>query len=260
MTTVSERQGANSVLGKIQLILDAFEPGDEPLSLTELSHRTGVAKSTMHRLTRDLVRWSVLERRGAHYRLGIRLFELGQRVSSRSILRDAARPHLRDLHRITGETVQLAVLDGLAVLCLDTASGQVPARAGVAARMPVHCTASGRTLLAFGSPWLLDEVLTLPMTRCTPRTVTAAGALTRELTRVRKSGYAVEYEQTRLGYLSVAIPLRGVTGATVGALSVTAPVHRADVPEYVRLLNGSGRRITREIVAIGHGGRVGAGR
>lgn len=254
-SAAGEAGGANSVLGKVQLILEAFGPDDDHLSLTELSRRSGVAKASVHRLAQELLRWGVLERRGGHYWLGIRLFEIGQRVPRQRILRDAARPYMEDLHQATNETIHLAVLDGLEVLYLDKVCGrrQVSPPSRVAGRMPVHCTATGKVLLAFGSPTLVEEVMARPMERRTPHTVAAPGVLAQELNRVRAAGYAVEYEQTRLGYLSVAIPLMGATGATVGAVSITAPVYRADVPKYAGLLAMVGGRITKTIAAIGFG-------
>src|SRR5439155_21949585 len=69
-------EGANSVLGKTRLILEAFELDDTDLSLSELSRRTGISKASVHRLSHELLEWGMLERSGAEYRLGMRAFEL----------------------------------------------------------------------------------------------------------------------------------------------------------------------------------------
>ena len=243
--------GMNSVLGKVQHILEAFGPDDEYLSLSEIARRSGVAKASVHRLGQELVRWGVLERRGSDYWLGMRLFEIGQRVPRQRILRDAARPYMEDLYQATGETVHLAVLDGLEVLYLEKIYGHGQVRPSrVAGRMPLYCTATGKALLAFGPRSIVDEVVALPMPRLTPHTVCAAGMLRQELTKTRDLGYALEWEQTRVGYMSLAIPLNGATGATMGALSVTAPIFRADVKKYVGLLDMVGRRITKTVSAL----------
>jgi DNA-binding IclR family transcriptional regulator len=246
---------ANSVLGKVQRILEVFGPDEENLSLTEIARRTGVAKASVHRLAQELLRWGVLERRGSDYRLGMRLFEIGQRVPRQRILREAARPYMEDLYQATNETIHLAVVDGLDVLYLEKVSGhgQVTRPSRVAGRMPLYCTATGKALLAFGPRTLVDEVVALPFERITPHTVAVPGHLLRELARAREVGYAVEREQTRMGFLSVAIPLRGPTGGTVGALSVTAPVFRADVDRYAGLLAMVSRRITKTITAMSPG-------
>ncbi|MCO1657309.1 IclR family transcriptional regulator [Pseudonocardia humida] len=247
--------GANSVLGKVRLILEAFGPDDEHLSLTEITHRSGVAKASVHRLAQELLQWGLLERRGSDYRLGMRLFEIGQRVPRQRILHDAARPWMEDLYQATGETIHLAVRDGLEVLYLEKVSGhgQITRPSRVAGRMPLHCTATGKVLLAFGPADVLDEVLGMPLERVTPYTVVAPGLLRQELARARDLGYALEQEQTREGFVSVAIPLVGASGATMGALSITAPAFRADVGKFAGLLAMVGRRIAKSVSALGQG-------
>ena len=238
---------SNSVLGKVQRILEAFGPDDETLSLSELSRRTGLAKASVHRLAQELVHWGLMERGRGDYRLGMRLFEIGQRVPRQRILREVARPFMEDLFQATNETVHLAVLDGLDVLYLEKVSGhsQVSRPSRVAGRMPLHCTATGKALVAFGPTALFDEVVSAPLQRVTPRTVVSPKLLAQDLQRARESGYAVEYEQTRIGYMSVAIPLAGSTGVTVAALSVTAPTARGNVERYAGLLNMVSRRVTK---------------
>src|SRR5215216_823321 len=136
-------QGANSVLGKARLILEAFEIDDIDLSLSELSRRTGVSKASVYRLGQELLDWGMLERSGTDYRLGMRAFELGARVPRFRLLRDALRPYMEHLHHSTKESVLLGVLDGLEVLYLEKIADSVQlARANrIAGRMPLHCTA-----------------------------------------------------------------------------------------------------------------------
>lgn len=166
------------------------------------------------------------------------------------ILRDAARPYLEDLFQATNETIHLAVPDGREVLYLEKVSGHRQAPSRVAGRMPMHCTATGKVLLAFGPRNLVEEVLASPLERRTPHTVIAPGVLLNELARARANGYAAEYEQTRVGYASVAIPLTGATGLTTGALSITAPTFRADVDKYAGLLAMVSHRITKTLSAM----------
>jgi DNA-binding IclR family transcriptional regulator len=258
MTTLSATRpdqpevAAKSVLAKVQRILEAFGPDDEHLSLTEIARRTGLAKASVHRLAQELLQWGLLERRGSSYWLGMRLFEIGQRVPRQRILREAARPYMEDLYHATNETIHLAVLDGLDVFYLEKVSGhgQITRPSRVAGRMPAYCTATGKVLLAFGPSSVFDEVATQPFERVTPHTVPGPGLLASELMRARQLGYAVEREQCRTGFLSVAIPLFSASGTTMAALSVTAPVFRADVPKYAGLLSMVSRRITRSISSL----------
>ncbi|MEV8225661.1 IclR family transcriptional regulator [Streptomyces sp. NPDC079167] len=248
---VNPQPARNSVLGKVQLILESFSHDDQRLSLSEIARRSGVAKASVHRLAQELLDWGVLERHGQDYRLGLPLFELGQRVPRQHILRDTARPYMEDLHQATRETVHLSIPDGLDVLYLEKVYGHgvVAWPSRVAGRMPLHGPATGKVFLAFGPASLLDEVLAAPLIRITPRTVSTPGALAAELERARSLGYVVESEQARLGHVSVAIPLHGATGSVIAAMSVTAPLHRAAPARYAALLREVSHRFTRSIGA-----------
>src|SRR5699024_9032436 len=220
--------GANSVLGKARLILEAFALDDVELSLTELARRTGISKASVHRLAQELLEWGMLERSGQEYRLGMRAFELGSRVPRFRVLRDAARPFMESLHLEFKETVHLAVLDGLEVLYLEkiAASTRATQPSRIAGRMPLHCTATGKVLLAFSSSTLIEGLLQRKLERLTPSTIVAPGLLVDHLRNVKTSGFAVEREETAAGYCSVAVPVFGPNRLLLGALSITAPTFR----------------------------------
>lgn len=262
MTAVLEALGRStppevgSVLGKVRAVLDCFGFEDVGLPLAELVRRTGLPKATVHRLAHDLVAWGLLERDPAGFRLGLLLFELGQRVPRQRVLRDAAMPHLEELFLLTRETVHCAVLDGLEVLYVEKVSGlravERPSR--VAGRMPLHCTATGKALLAFSPPELTEQVVRQGLVRRTSRTVTSAAQLRAQLEQVRQNGAAVEHEETRAGHSSVAAPVFGPSGVLAGALSVTAPTARMVVPR----LSAAVRRTAADVAAALQAGRDGA--
>ncbi len=229
MTTVAGDLATPSLLGRARAVLDAFGLDGPDLSLAELVPAVGLPKTTVFRLCQELVAWGFLERvEPSRYRLGLRLWELGQRVPRQRVLREAALTHLHDLLHTTRETVPCAVLDGTEVLYTDKLTlhhGQ-PQPSRVAGRLPLHCTATGKALLAHAPPRLVREVLAGPLHRRTRYTITAPGLLARQLADVRAGGVAVEREETRLGYLSVAAPVLGPGGLLLGAVSATARVHR----------------------------------
>lgn len=237
--------GANSVLGKARLILEAFEIDELDLSLSELSRRTGISKASVHRLSQELLQWGMLERSGAEYRLGMRAFELGSRVPRFRVLRDEVRRYMENLHHAAKEAVHLAVLDGLEVLYLEKIAGgpQAARPSRIAGRMPLHCTATGKILLAYSPPTLLDDVLSRPLERLTPSTVIMPGALREQVRKIRIAGHAVESEETVIGYCSVAVPLFGSSGLLLGALSITAPTFRADCAKYAAALSDVSRKL-----------------
>lgn len=151
----------NSVLGKAKLILEAFSAEDNAVSLTELVRRTGIAKATMYRLAQELLRWGMLERAGTDYRLGLRLFEIGQRVPRQRILREAALPYMEDLLLATKETIHFAVQDGLDVLYIEKIIMHqgLSKQSRVAGRLPLYCTATGKVFLAYSGSELIADVV-----------------------------------------------------------------------------------------------------
>jgi DNA-binding IclR family transcriptional regulator len=115
--------------------------------------------------------------------------------------------------------------------------------------MPLHCTATGKVLLAFSPPTLLEEVLARPLERLTPSTVTMPGMLREQIRKVRDTGHAIELEETAIGYCSVAVPIFGSSGLLLGALSITAPTFRADTTKFAIALAEVIRKVaaTRQI-------------
>lgn len=237
---------ADSVLCKVRLILEAFLPEEDALTLAELTRRSGVPKPSVYRISQELIAWGVLERYGCGYRLGMRLFELGQLVPRQRMLREVAHPFLEELARTTQETVHCAVRDGHEVLYVEKLGGHRlvgrPSRTG--GRMPLHCTATGKVLLAYAPTAVSQTVLTQPLPRLTSRTVVAPARLRSELASIRLAGYAVESEETRLGYLSVAAPVIDGNRCVRAAVSVTAPTARTKVDKLVAAVRGAADQIS----------------
>lgn len=233
---------ANSVLGKLTLLLAAFGFDDPELSLAELVRRSGLAKPTVHRLCGELTRWGYLERSGTDYRLGIRLFEIGQRVPIQRRLRDAARPFVEDMQRTVGGVAHLAVRDGIEVLYLEKITGHRTVQpTQIGGRMPMHCTATGKVLLAFADPSLFHRVARAGLTRLTPHTIIAPARLAKELVEIRHTYVGREIEETRRGYLSAASPIFDRSGSVLAALSVTVPSARANFPLLARTVKNAAR-------------------
>ncbi len=230
---------AKSVLGKARLILEAFEVDDDRLALTEISRRTGVPKTSVYRLAQVLVDWGVLERAESDYRLGIRLFELGARVPRIRLLRETVHPYVSRLQVSTNETVHLAVLDGLDSFFIEKETGftQDPRPTRTAGRTHLHCSATGKVLLAFHSDDLMEAVIQKGLVRRTPRTITNPRVLREKIAEVRQRGYAIEHEELTTGYMAVGVPIIGDDRIGVGAISICAPTFRADVPRYLQSLN-----------------------
>jgi len=212
-----------SVLERAVALLASFETTDDELSLSELARRSGIPKTTVHRLTSQLSALGLLEQteHGAH-RLGLRLFEMGQVAVDRSGLVSIAGPVLADLYLATGATVHLAVLDGVEVLYLlklaPSGAPMVPSRIG--GRMPAYCTGVGKALLAFAPQAQIARCLQTGMRRRTSRTIVTPNILLAQLRDVRNGAFAFEYEESASGIVCVATPVLDRSGSPVAAISI----------------------------------------
>ncbi|MCU1491864.1 MAG: kdgR 4 [Acidimicrobiaceae bacterium] len=239
-----------SVLGKVQLIVETLG-ADGQMGLSELARRTSIAKASVHRLCCDLVTWGVLERSGDSFRLGPRLFELGQRVPGRRSLCDAALPFMEDVYVATLQTVHLAVLEGTEVMYAEKIVGRksvaVPSQVG--GRLPLHCTATGKCMLAFGPAELLRKTIASGLGARTARSIVSVERLEEELAAVRVRGYATEHEEAHVGFASVAAPLFGGRGHVVAALAITTSVSELRLAECVPAIQAASRGLSRRLGA-----------
>ncbi|BDB41839.1 MULTISPECIES: IclR family transcriptional regulator [Mycobacterium] len=221
-TATAEATTPSAVIDRISLVLDAFD-GPGRLTLAQIVRRTGLPRSSAHRMLERLVQLRWLRRSGRDYELGMRLVELGSLAVHQDRLVRAAKPQLAELHRATGLVVHLAVLDGSDVVYLDKVGDRVcdglPTRVG--GRQPAHCTAVGKAMLAYRDA---DAEVDLH-TRKTRYSIAGSAQLAVELAKVRAHGVAFEREESLLGFGCVAAPIGG-PGEAVAAVSVCGPMNR----------------------------------
>lgn len=248
--TVAEVEPSRSVLRRAFSILDAFEAGDTELSLTAIAQRAGLPKPTVFRMAHDLVSWGALER-GAQggYRLGVRLFVLGERVPRHRDLRETAMPFLEDLYEATHENVNLGVLHDSEVLYLARVTGHrssdVVLRVGNC--LPAHSTSIGKALLAYSDGAVVRAVVAAGLARLTPNTIVLPGPLTRALRQVVERGYATNCEETHRGVVSVAAPVFGPHHLPLAAISITGRAGRFDVHRLAPAVRTAAAALTRSL-------------
>jgi DNA-binding IclR family transcriptional regulator len=220
------------MLEKALRILQAFRPEDDHLRLASLVERTGMPKSTVHRLVTELLDHGLLEhddRRG--YRPGIVLFELSSLVPLSRHLREEALPFLQDLFLATHQTVHLAVREGTDSVYVEKIHGHsdlgLPSRVG--GRLPLVCTGVGRALLAFSDPEIQRQALSRPTRRLLDRAVLDPGRLALDLAEVRCTGLSYERGEIAAGHGCIASPVL-VDGVPVAAISLSVPIHHYNLP------------------------------
>ncbi|WP_127504191.1 IclR family transcriptional regulator [Actinoplanes solisilvae] len=201
------------------------------LSAREIMERLDLPRTTVHELLVTLVERSYLVAvpgQPVHYRLGMPVFQLGAAFSGRLDLVREAQSVTRDVAAACDEAVHVAVLDGADVVYLVKVDSTHPVRmvSGVGLRLPAHCTAVGKALLAGLDPAGLDAVLSKDLAGMTPNSITDPDRLRAYLDQVRAEGVAVDVGESDSAMRCVAAAIRDHSGATIGAMSISAPIIR----------------------------------
>jgi IclR family acetate operon transcriptional repressor len=226
----------------------------------EVARELGVHRSTALRLLGTLERHALVERdpRTAKYRLGRRLPQLARVVTGELDLRHVARPVCEALAASSGETVTLDVLDGDEIVPIEQSTGSTAFVSvnWLGRRTPVHCTASGKIILAFAAEPIRQRLLAKPLVPLTPRSITDVGELEKQLAAAREGGFARTFEELEVGLDAIAAPVFSTDGEVVAAIDVSGPAHRLQAgggPDLVGLTREAAADLSRR---LGYRGRT----
>ena len=232
---------------RVLQILLAFDSDRQVLGVGDFAHLLGVHKSTASRLAATLEQRGFLERMPGSkaFRLGPELGRLGLLAGGNQSLIELAREAMARLAAETGETVNLAVLDGAEVVNIAQVEG--PHIIGVGSwtgrRTRLHCTSNGKVLLAFAAASLGDA----PLEAVTSHTITSKRQLRTQLEKAREDGWAFTVGELEEGLHAVAVPVFDRGGACVAALSVSGPAYRMPqdrLPEIARSCQEAARAVS----------------
>lgn len=211
-------------------VIQAFPPGGEGLTPTDVAAATGLTRAAARRFLLTLVDLGYVRVDGRVFRLSPRVLELGRSWLSGLTLPELALPHLRELVAAVGEASTLAVLDGDEIVYV----GHVPSErllsvlVTVGGRDPAWATSLGRVLLAAQSDVWLDEFFARVVLRpFTEWTVVDVGVLREELARVREQGWAFVDQEFEEGLRALAAPVRDGSGRVIAAVNVNLPLQGA---------------------------------
>lgn len=242
-----------SVLVRASRMLRAFSEDEPDLDLGALSARSGLPRSTTHRIATELVTLGLLDRTATGYTVGTGLWEIGELSPVSLRLRERALPHLLELYAATGENVHLALLAGTEALYVArlTGPGSVPTLSRMGGRLPLHTTGVGKALLATQDTAWLDAFFALPRERETLHSVTDEAALRDEIARARASGYATTRQEMTLGNVSIAAALPHIAGLPRAAVGVVTHLGRADEGRLAPLVMRTAAEIGRSLSGTG---------
>ncbi|WP_377272440.1 IclR family transcriptional regulator [Peterkaempfera sp. SMS 1(5)a] len=214
-------------------ILELFLDGDGTLSTPEITKQLDLPRTTVHELVTTLAARSYLvpvPEQPGKWQLGLRTYQLGSRYADRADLATEARAVAREVAARCGETVHVGVLDGTEVVYIAKVDSSHAVRmvSAVGRRLPAHCTAVGKMMLAS----LPEQELAARypagtrLEAMTPHTLTTAEALRSDLAETRDRGTSREFCESNSDVACVAAPVRDAEGATVAAMSVSVPTLR----------------------------------
>lgn len=233
--------------------------GGSGMSLTEIAEASGQSASTAYRVLITLQRHGMVEFDEVNqlWHVGVEAFRVGSVFLGRTSLVEQSRGIMQSVVAQTGETANLAIVDGAEVVFLSQVETNEPIRAFFrpGTRGPVHTSGIGKALLAFFPQQRIDEILKQTELKAfTDKTITDEAALVAELARIRGLGWSVDDEERNFGMRCIAAPIFNSFGEAIAGLSISGPSVRVAPDHDVRLgqlIKAAAHEVTRAV-----GGRL----
>ena len=256
------RKDQVTTLEKCVQIMMCIAENQKPMTLNELMRKSGLKKTTSHRLLQSLTSAGLLEKNpeSKTYSLGPKLIYLGVTALGNLNLHKTALPIMTRLREETGETVNLSMLKGHEIVILERIQSNhlFNVNLSVGSRLPAHCTSQGKAMLAYLDDAEVDEIMSASnFDKKTATTIVSMTGLKAELRTIREKGYAVNNEELETGLAAVAAPVFNHAGEVVAAVNVSYAVVRNPASGAFESLSqkviGAGREISRTLGFSGNG-------
>ncbi len=245
------------MVGKVIQILERLDQAPGGLLLREIVNATGINKSTAYRFLSHLESEGYVFRDSdGYYMVGPKLARLGAGATYQATLCRTSASILEKLAADTGETVNLAVLDGSEILYLSVFESQHTFRmvSEVGRRRPLYCTALGKAVLAYLPSEQQRKIIAgTRFERFTPQTICSAEELNKDLHKIHRRGYALDDEETVIGARCIATPILNRDHKVIGGISVSGPVVRVTkphIPEFADLLRNAADEIVKRLSVL----------
>lgn len=245
----------NNSIAKAFHLLDYFNVAKPEWGVRELAKETGANKSTIYRMLATLESLGVLRKDQASekYSLGLKLFELGNRVPVHSAFASHTHPVLEQVAGEIAETVHLGILKNVEVFMVDKIESPkgLQLNSVIGTTSPAYCSGLGKILLAHLSPQdLKDKLEAIEFKTNTEFTITKKTILKKELEKIKVQSYAIDRQELELGLICVAVPVYNQKNKVVAALSAAGPADRfkeEELERYVTILKKGADTIQQRI-------------
>lgn len=228
----------NNTLVKGLCLLEVLARRGAPMGVSELATAAAMPKSGVHRLLQALVDERYVEQtRSGRYRVSIKLWEVASAALPGFDLRRHADELMDALANETGESVHLSVLDHRDVVYVHKLEAESPVRAysQIGGRVPAHCVATGKAMMAFKGPrWL--SLAAQQLSAATPNTIVEPCMFLEEMAQIRAQGYASNHGEWRVGIDGIASPVFDGVGGVIGAIGISGPAARLAGPRHGTLV------------------------
>ncbi|MFP7732266.1 IclR family transcriptional regulator [Priestia aryabhattai] len=239
-------------------ILDLFDEHTTELKITDISDQMGLHKSTVHSLLKTLQQRGYINQNleNGKYGLGMKLFERGNYVIQSLDIRQLAKKYLIDLSEKTGQTTHLVILDGKEGTYIDKVEGPMAVilYSRIGKRIPLHCSAVGKALIAFKEKDEIETILAgYTYTQQTEFTITNKIQFLGELEKVKSQGYAVDNQENEPGVRCIAAPIRNHENKVIAAISLSTLIAGVDDIElgiFIQQLKQAASELSEQ---MGHG-------
>ncbi|WP_026105157.1 IclR family transcriptional regulator [Halalkalibacterium ligniniphilum] len=233
-------------------LLKSFSSEEPEKKITELAKSLNLGTSTVSRLMTTLASEGFVYKKNHRYRLGWSLLSLSGVVTADIEIHQEAIPVLNNLLTKTEETSHLNILEGLEAICIHKVESTHAVRAftQIGNRNPLHCTSSGKVLLAFNEEKLFDKLTENGLQAYTYNTITDSVQLREALAEIREQGYAVSNEEIYQGVAAIAAPIRDYTGEVVAAINIIGPIQRINrhsIPNHTKNVVEAAKEISERL-------------
>jgi DNA-binding IclR family transcriptional regulator len=235
INTSVEKSGMKT-LDKSLTLLEYFsikqKEKDGEIGISEINKTLHLGLSTIHRILSTFKSrgYIIQNQKTMKYKLGIKLFELGCIVQNINHLSEALKPHIYNLSQSTRETANLAIIEGREIIYIAKVESQqeLTTNIRVGTRLPAHCTALGKAMLAYLSDNEFHQLYesNVPIIALTQGSISSLDKLKKELKKVRKQGYALDLEEYKIGIHCIGVPIFNKNGEVMAAVSITGPASR----------------------------------
>jgi len=245
------------LLKKIVDILDYLSDVERDVGITELSLKLNLPKSTVHRILKNLSKYSIVEKENdtSRYKIGLRLLKYSNSLLRSFDLRKIVKPILKKVCDKTQETAFLTVWRNEQGICIDSISSNRSANTHlfveIGKEMPFHCTASSEVLLANQPIEDIRRIINKnPLLKYTPNTITDPGKLIINLLEIKDKGYAICNEELEEGIKAIAAPIKNIDGKAMASITITGLAKRMssdNIEELIKIVIDSTREISEKL-------------